>query len=112
MPLLVHFRGAYAVFLLVTSVVHQLARDVVTQDAIRGFAEACVPLLFVDLITSLTRCGDKGWAAKLCQKRCLLFYSIIFYSILLYSTLLCYIVLYHIIGAACSSWARSRWPST
>jgi len=34
---------------------------------IRGACEAFVPLLFVDLITALTRCGSEGAAARLCR---------------------------------------------
>jgi len=45
-----------------TSATQQLAFEL-----IRGAVEALVPLLFVDLIGALTRCGDAGLAAKLCR---------------------------------------------
>uniref|UniRef100_A0A7S2J1K2 Acyltransferase 3 domain-containing protein n=1 Tax=Alexandrium andersonii TaxID=327968 RepID=A0A7S2J1K2_9DINO len=38
-----------------------------------GVIEASIPLLFVDLIGSLTRCGDHGLVAQFCRTRLMQF---------------------------------------
>jgi len=65
--------GFYVALLVVSSAAFKVAESMNVKLLIRCGCEAFVPLLFINLIIALTRCGENGWAAKLCRSRALQF---------------------------------------